>query len=793
MDLPQGARGLARRIRAGGAGGEAALLGVAGLALVVGGLLHLSGRPDAAGATWAVAAGAGLVASVWWVVQTARQGRVGVDVVAVLALAGTLLVGQPLAGNLIALMLASGRVLEAWAARRARSAVAALVERAPRTLHRLVAGGIEDVEPELVAPGDRLLVRSGEVVPVDGLVGDEPAVLDESAITGESVLVEHPEGDLVRSGASNAGDAFALQATATVADSTYAGIVALVADAEASDAPFVRVADRYALVFLAVAVAGSALAALLSGSLVRGVAVLVVATPCPLILAAPVAIVSGLSRAAGLGVLVKDGAALERLALSHVLLFDKTGTLTAGRPTVAEVRAARPGGEDEVLRLAASVSLPSAHVVAASLVRAAGRRDLPLELPEGFVEEAGRGTSGRVDGHQVRIGSGIASRDAPPDAADQAASQEAARDAPGSWSWATRRRAELDGALLVEVEVDGRATGLIRLDDAIRGDAASAIRGLHGEGIRRVVMLSGDRADVAGTVGAVIGADEVFAERSPAEKAEVVRAEQETGPCVMVGDGINDAPALAIADVGVAVGANGVGAAAEVADVVLLTPRLDRLVDGVRVARRARGIALQSVVAGLAMSGVAMAVAALGWLPPTWGALLQEGIDAVVIVNALRVAGGGEGRRRLSEDDAEVLREFERAHEQLRPRLEQVRTAADLVGEAPDDRAVQAVRDAHRFLVEEVLPHEEADEAELYPVYARAIGGDDPTAPMSRGHLEIRHLVRRLGLLVDQLDPDHPDHDLLLEARRLAYGLHAVLCLHFAQEDERTLSLDRSA
>jgi heavy metal translocating P-type ATPase len=754
---------------------ESTLLLVALVGLALGGMLYLLGRPDAGHVGWAVTAVLGATASVVWVVGDARQGRLGVDLIALVALLGTLATGEYVAGAVITVMLASGRTLEARAGARARRDLQALLERAPRVVHRYDDGELTSPDLADVGPGNLLLVQPGEVVPVDGLVADEPAVLDESALTGEPLPVERGTGDAVRSGVVNAGGPFDLRATTTASDSTYAGIVRLVAEAEASSAPFVRLADRYASAFLVVSFAMAGAAWLLSGDAVRAVAVLVVATPCPLILAAPVAIVSGLSRAAKRGVVIKGGAALEQLADGEVLLFDKTGTLTAGRPSVAEVvpAAAEVFGPDEVLRLAASLDQVSPHVLAGAVVRAAHGRDLELRLPTDVEERPGRGVTGRVDGRLVEVGSAnwLLPGPLPP------------------WAHVVRRRADLDGALTLFVRVDGEPVGGIVLDDPIRPDAARTVRRLRRSGVQRVVMVTGDRADVAQTVGAVIGVDEVLAERSPAEKVDAVVAEGRGRRTIMVGDGINDAPALALADVGVAVGARGATASSEAADVVLTVDRLDRLGDAIVIARRSRDIARQSVVAGIGLSLAAMVVAAFGHLPPTWGALLQEAIDVGVILNALRVLRVPGSEAQVNAEEEALVHQFSGEHRTLRPDLDRLRVAADQIGVLAPNRALAAIREAHDFLVEDLLPHEQAEDAVLYPVFAKVLGGTDPTGTMSRAHVEIAHLVHRLGRLLDETDPDDPDPDDLTELRRVLYGLHAILDLHFAQEDEGYLSL----
>ncbi len=758
-----------------GALAETALFLAAVALLVAGGGLAVAGHEGGADAVWAAATLLGIGPGVFWLVQAARQGRLGVDVVAVLAQVGALAVGEYLAGAIITVMLASGRMLEARAGSRAERDLRALVGRAPRSVHRYRDGDLAETSIDDVQPGDLLLVRPGEVLAVDGLVESGVAVLDESALTGEPLPVEHRLADAVRSGTVNAGPAFDLRSSTTAAGSTYAGVVRLVEQAQADSAPFVRTADRFAGWFLLVSVvlAGAAWAA--TGDPVRAVAVLVVATPCPLILAAPVAVVSGLSRAARIGVIVKGGAALEQLAAGTILLLDKTGTLTEGRPSVAEVISAGAMPGEEVLRLAASLDQVSPHVLAAAVVQAARGRGIDLVLPSGVEEVPAHGVRGRVDGQEVAVGKAAwILPDAPP----------------APWVRTVRRRADLDGALTMFVRVDGAAAGAVVLDDPLRSDAPRTIRALRRSGIEQVIMVTGDRTDVAESVGAVLGVDVVLAERTPEEKVDAVAEAGRHGSTIMVGDGINDAPALALADVGVAVGVRGSTASSEAADVVLTVDRLDHLAEGIGIAKRSQRIALQSVVVGMGLSGAAMVAAACGYLPPVWGAVLQELIDVAVILNALRaLAPGRHHARRLDAEGSALARRFSEEHRSLRPELDQLRITADTLDTDDPIRALTEVRKVYRFLAEDLLPHEEAEDRALYPAVARTLGGVDPTAAMSRGHVEIGHQVHRLGRLLDEVPADGPDEEDLVEMRRLLYGLHAILRLHFAQEDEGYLSL----
>jgi heavy metal translocating P-type ATPase len=751
---------------------RAALLPATLAGLAIGGALRLLGREDLASATWG---GTILVALAPLVLSTARalrRGALGVDLIALLAMAGALLLGENLAGAVIALMLSGGQALEAFAGARARRDLSALARAAPHVAHRSDTGGFATIPVEAVNAGDSLLVKAGEVVPVDGIVDDDTAVLDEATLSGEARPVERARGDAVLSGVLNAGSAFRMRATRTAADSTYTHIVRLVEAAQASKAPLVRLADRYAVGFLALTLASAALAWALSGDPRRALAVLVVATPCPLILAAPIAIVSGISRAARRGLVIKGGAALETLARARILFLDKTGTLTTGRPTVWDVETFGAMDSDEIVGLAASLDQVSPHVLASAIVRMARERGLALSLPSGVVEEPGTGIRGIVDGRLVAVGKRSWVEPGVPE------STRARR---------VRRRASLEGSTNVFVSIDGCLAGVLLIEDPIRADAARTVRKLRKAGFVEVVMLTGDRADLAETVGAAIGADAVLAERLPIDKAEAVRAARARGPTVMVGDGINDAPALAAADVGVALGARGATVSSEASDVVLIVDRLDRLADAVAIAGRSRRIALESILAGIALSLVAMGFAAAGALAPVAGALVQEAIDVAVILNALRALGGGRTHAPDARGAALGAR-FRREHQELLPDVDRIRRVADRLDELSPEAQRDALEEVRRFLVERLVPHEREEDARMYPVVAKVLGGEDPTGTMTRAHLEIAHLSRLFVRQLDAMAGDGQSSEDLRDLRRILYGLYAVLRLHFAQEEEAYLS-----
>ncbi|MEO7754480.1 MAG: heavy metal translocating P-type ATPase [Terracoccus sp.] len=740
--------------------------------LLAGGVAWVAGLGGGADAIWAVGTVLGLVVSLAWTAAAIRRRQPSVDVIAVLALAGALAVREPFAGAMITVMLASGQLLESRAAARARRELSLLVERAPRTARRRVGDDITEVPVADVRRGDRIVIGSGEVVPVDGRLVSG-AVLDESALTGESLPVERPSSDPVRSGVVNAGQPLELVATAAAADSTYAGIVRLVEQAQASSAPFVRTADRFAVLFVPLTLVLAGLAWVIGADPVRAVAVLVVATPCPLLLAAPIAIMSGLSRAAHIGVIIKGGGALERLAAGRVMLFDKTGTLTQGQPALASVVTASDEVDaDEVLRLAASLDQVSPHVLASAIGTAATDRGLVLQLPEEVVEEHGYGLRGHVGGREVRLG-------------------KAAWIVPGAqpaWVRQVRRRADLDGSLTVFVSVDGVPSGAFLLEDPIRPEAPRMVRALREVGISRVVLLTGDRADIAGSVGRVVGVDAVMADRDPGEKLAAILAESTHAETIMVGDGVNDAPALAAAGVGVALAARGATASSEAADVVLTVDRIDALADAVLIARRSRRIAMQAVGVGMGLSLVAMVAAAGGLLPPAAGAVLQEVIDVLAIGIALRaVLPGKVHSLSMTPEEIALAHRLRVEHDAVLPDVEQIRAVADALSShatvlAPSHALLER-------LESELLPHERAEEALLVPLMSRVLGGSDATAAMSRTHAEIEHQVGRVRRLIADLDDDNVEPEDVVELRRLLYGLYGVLRLHNAQEEEGAFAL----
>lgn len=593
------------------------LAAIPAAALMAGFTLPWLGYQDTQALVWGAATAIVLAALMIEIVTSLGKGDVGLDLVAALSMGSAILFGQNLAGVVVALMYAGGQLLESIAESRARSSMRELLARAPKRALRYRDGELSEVPIEALVPGDRVLVRQGDVIPADGVVFKGDALLDQAPITGESVPVRRHRGEAILSGATSIDMAFDMEVTRPAAESTYSGIVRMVEAAQSTKAPMVRLANRFAVWFLVATVIIAGAAWVVTDDPLRWLAVLVIATPCPLILAVPVAIISGMSRAARRGVLIKGGPVLETLARACVLVIDKTGTLTEGHATLSDVVVTGTHEANEVLRLAASLDQASNHVIAHSIVEAAHQRGLPLAEPHRVRETPGEGVEGTVDGSRVVVGG----------------TSYVARKLKRK---TIRKPHTEDAAVISAVGIHGKLAGFLVLKDQLREDAGKALSRLASAGIRRVVLASGDRQEVVESIAAALGIQAFRGELQPKDKIAIVQRERQNGVVLMAGDGVNDAPALAAADVGIAIGARGSPASAEAADAVLLTDRLERIAEAVEIAKRARGIALQSVYAGLGLSGLGMIAAAFGYLPPVQGAIAQEVIDVAVILNALR-------------------------------------------------------------------------------------------------------------------------------------------------------------
>lgn len=587
-------------------------------ALVV--FLLLIGQAPAAqwvGSAWALLVAARVA---WRMIKDVLAGHWSVDLLAITAITATVVVGEYLAALVVVLMLTGGQGLEDYADHRARRELRALLERAPVLAHRVEAGGaVVDVPVGAVRAGDEVLVRPAEVVPVDGELLSAEADFDESSLTGESLPVTHQAGALVLSGSLNTQQAVVLRATTTAEQSQYARIIAMVREATESQAPVVRLADRYAVPFTVFAYLVAGLGWWVQRDPVVFAEVLVVATPCPLLLAAPVAFLSGMSRAAHSGVIIKNAGTLEQLAAVRTAAFDKTGTITYGRPELLAVHPVNPWTPEELLGLAGSAEQYSSHVLAASIRQAVQAQGLDLVPADSAREEATHGVSATVGGHEVVVGKRA----------------HVAQHATG-----VIEQPLGPGELAVYVGIDGRFAGTLVLSDHPRVDAQDTMAALRGLGVHRLVIVSGDAQATVKHIAAAVGVEEVHAECLPEDKVSLVRAFADR-PVLMVGDGVNDAPVLATAEVGVAMGARGSTAASESADVVILTEDLGKTATAVRVGRRTMRVALQSIWLGIGLSVGLMLIAATGVIPAIIGALSQEVVDLVTILNALRALTGG--------------------------------------------------------------------------------------------------------------------------------------------------------
>jgi len=589
-------------------------------------ILLLSGQPliaQVSASIYALAVAAYLAVGM---VRRLIGGQWGIDILAVTAIVSTVLVGEYIASMIIVLMMAGGTALEDYAAGRAKKELTSLLERVPQTAHRerdgssaAANGQHEDVAATEVEIGDILLVRPGEVVPLDGVLLSDSGSFDESSLTGESLPVERVAGEGLMSGSLNGEAAVRMQVTARMEDSQYSRIVALVKEAADSKAPMVRLADRYAVPFTALAYFLGAVGWIISGSPARFAEVLVVATPCPLLIAAPVAFLGGMSRAARGGIIVKYAGVLEQLSRIKTVAFDKTGTLTYGRPALVGVRTAGSFTEDEVLGLAASAEQYSSHVLAASVMEAAHSRGLAFDTATEATEFATHGVRARFDGRDVVVGK----------------PNFVAESSPG-----VVETKLASGELAIYVGVAGAFAGSLVMSDPIRGEARRTLAELKELGVTRTVMLTGDALATAEHIAAEAGLTDVRAECLPPDKVEAVRS-LPLRPVMMVGDGVNDAPVLAVADVGIAMGARGSTAAGESADVVIILDDLSKAASAVRIGQRTVKVALQSIWIGIGLSVALMVAAAAGYIPAIAGALSQELVDLATILNALRALSPG--------------------------------------------------------------------------------------------------------------------------------------------------------
>jgi len=559
---------------------------------------------------WAIGGFIGLIPSIKWVLDELKDKQMGSDVLAIFSIVGALAIREFFAAAVISFMLASGRALESWAEGRADFALKSLIDRMPKLANRITkTGQLEVIKIEDVEINNRLLVKSGEIVPVDG-IAQETCYLDQSALTGEPMPVLLEKAGSVISGTINAGNAFEMIASGNVSQSTYSGIVTMVRNSRAQSSPNIRLANKWALRFVPITMAMAALTFLLTGDATRTVAVLVVATPCPLILAVPIALVSGMSRATKSGAVIKGGAVLEKLSKAEIVLLDKTGTVTHGGPVITEIVTSTGITHEYALQMAASLDQYSPHVVAKSLVDEAKNRGISLLSASNVVEEHGKEVSGEIDGVLIRVGA-------------------APTDLP---SWANLKQ-----PLIVALHINNQLIAIFGLEDPIRSESKKTISDLHKLGVIEIVMVTGDKEETASIVASELGINRVIANSSPETKLNVVHEYRNkvSGSVIVVGDGINDAPALAASDVGIAMGARGASAASEAADVVIIEDSIDRVVSAISIAKLSHSKAMQASIGGMGLALIAMFAAAFNLLTPSQGAIAQEFIDLLAIMWAL--------------------------------------------------------------------------------------------------------------------------------------------------------------
>lgn len=549
-------------------------------------------------------------------VHDVRSGLYGVDILAALAIGTSVVLQQYWAAVVIVLMLSGGESLEDFAASRAQSELKALLKHAPQHAHLLRKNSIVDIAARDVREGDRLEIRPGEIVPVDATIIDGSTTVDEASLTGESLPQSRDAGDRVLSGSVNLDSLITVQAVHSAADSQYQQIIRLVRSASEHPAPFARLADRYSVPFTVIALTIAGAAWILSREPIRFLEVLVVATPCPLILATPIALIAGMSRASRDGVIIKTGTALEQLANAKAFAFDKTGTLTYGEPEVSDMTVFYPFRKQDVLSYAAAVEQASNHVLAAAINRAAGQQKLKVPKTKHVREIAGSGLEARIQKYTVLVGRLNFLRE---------------RDV------TMPKQANLDaaGGTTTYVAVDGKLAGIITFQDTIRKETKRTLQMLKQLGVRQTIMVTGDSEIAAKAIAKQLGISHVIAEALPGEKVRAVEAIEEH-PTAFVGDGVNDAPVLMAADVGIALGARGSTAASESADIVVMRNDLRYVARAVAISQRAFRIATQSIIVGIALSILLMLVFATGKFSPIVGAITQEALDVLVILNALR-------------------------------------------------------------------------------------------------------------------------------------------------------------
>ncbi len=594
-------------------------LGFVIVTLMIGLSLDLAGKDTLAHLVLGGSAIINVLPLLWGMIEDIRSGKYGIDILAATAIVTSVLLHEYWAGMVIVLMLTGGEALEDYAEARAKTELSSLLKRKPKKAHLLKSGKQTDVSVSQIHPNDKIVILPGEVVPVDALILEGVSSFDESSLTGESLPVDKKAGDQILSGSINIEGAITVKALHTAADSQYEQIIKLVKGAASSQSPFVRLADRYSIPFTIVSfiIAGSVW--VISGDPIRFLEVIVVATPCPLLLGAPIALISGMSRSAKHGIIVKTGSAIERLAEVETIAFDKTGTLTRGVPVVDKILAYNNFDRKEVLVYAAAIEQSSAHILARSIVQSAADQQIKIPKAKQVKEQAGHGARGRLQNKDIVVGR-------------FSLLEESNIATPKSF------KIESINQTASYVAINDKLAGVILFKDEVRPETKRMLERLKRAGVKHTLMVTGDNAATANSIAKQLGIEQVEAECLPGDKIHVIERVKDR-PVGFVGDGVNDAPVLTAADVGIALGARGSTAASESADIVIMLDDINKVADGVEIAKRTFFIARQSILIGIFISLGLMGLFATGRFKPIHGAALQELVDITVILNALRAHG----------------------------------------------------------------------------------------------------------------------------------------------------------
>jgi heavy metal translocating P-type ATPase len=546
--------------------------------------------------------------------EDVRSGAYGIDILALTAIITSVILHQDFAAMIVVIMLTGGESLEVYAEKRAHSELDALLKGSPQLAHIIRGRKTIDIKASEVKVGDKIIIKPGETVPVDAIITEGESSFDEASLTGESLPVNHSISDQILSGSVNGDRLVTAKAIHTAEDSQYQQIVRLVQNAAKSQAPFVRLADRYSIPFTIAAYIIALSVWVVSHQAIRFLEVIIVATPCPLLLAAPIALISGMSRSSKYGIIVKTGSALEKLAEAKTIIFDKTGTLTSGILSLDSIQAIEPYSKDEILAIAASIEQNSNHIIAQAIVKAADHKKIRLTKVRNIKETPGQGLSATYKGDQLILGRG---------------------DFISTYGVTIPSKLNNKPQTSVYIAINNKIAGVIYLSDHLRPEAKKTIKQVLKLGIKRTVMITGDNKNTANSIAQTVGIKTVYAETLPGEKLRALEDITER-PAIFVGDGVNDAPVLTGSDVGIAMGARGSTAASESADLVIMTDDLSKVATAIEIAKKTFSIARQSILVGIGLSLILMIVFATGRFKPIYGAVLQEIVDVVVIFNALR-------------------------------------------------------------------------------------------------------------------------------------------------------------